>query len=473
MDLDKNRIPHDVEHVHLIAVCGTAMGALAAMLKDLGYQVTGSDQKAYPPMSDFLSRKGITVSEGYDGQYLAGRPDLVIVGNAVTKENPEAVAVQKLGLNFCSMPQALNRFVVGDKNAILVTGTHGKTTTAGILAWILRVAGLDPSFVIGGILNNFDSNYHMGNGQFIVIEADEYDTAFFDKGPKFLHYKGIASILTSIEFDHADIYRDLDQVIEAFGRFIAAIDDKSLLVAYDSVENIGDLIGACNGRVERYGRRANSFWRLGNVSRNPPWADFEIIKGGTSFGLFKANLMGEYNLFNVLAAIAVADYLKIPAEVIAQALESFKNVRRRQEIRGQKKGITVMDDFAHHPTAVKATLAGIKSFYPQARIIAVFEPRTNTSMRDIFQDVYPLCFDPADLICIRKPSLLSKIPPGHRFSSEKLVQDLKKRAKEAYFFPDTDAIINYLLREAKSGDLIVIMSNGSFDNIHDKLLAQL
>jgi UDP-N-acetylmuramate: L-alanyl-gamma-D-glutamyl-meso-diaminopimelate ligase len=443
------------------------------MLKDLGYAVTGSDQKAYPPMSDFLHRKGVTVSEGYDGKNLSVRPDLVIVGNAVTRENPEAVAVQQLGLNFCSMPQALNRFVVGDRKAILVTGTHGKTTTAGILAWILHVAGLDPSFVIGGILNNFESNYLLGHGRFIVIEADEYDTAYFDKVPKFLHYKGIASILTSIEFDHADIYRDLDQVKRAFGRFISAIEDKNLLVAYDSDENIDSLIGDCNGRIQRYGRQADSFWRLGKVSCNPPWADFELIKGGKTVGFFKTQLMGEHNLLNSLAAVAVADYLKIPAEVIAQALESFKNVRRRQEIRGQKNGITVMDDFAHHPTAVRETLAGIKSFYPQARLIAVFEPRTNTSMRDIFQDVYPLCFDPADLVCIRKPPLLNKIPPGHRFSSEKLVHDLLEGGKEAHYFPHTEAIINFLIQEARSGDLIVIMSNGSFDNIHDKLLEQL
>jgi UDP-N-acetylmuramate: L-alanyl-gamma-D-glutamyl-meso-diaminopimelate ligase len=473
MNLDKNCIPDDVKQIHLIAICGSGMGALACMLKDLGYTVTGSDQKVYPPMSTFLAEKNITVLNGFKENHLLYRPDLVVVGNAVTRDNPEVVVTQKLGLNFCSMPQALNRFVVADKKPLLITGTHGKTTTASILAWILDVAGFDPSFVIGGILKNFDSNYHLGKGPYIVIEADEYDTAFFDKGPKFLHYNGVASILTSVEFDHADIYKDLDQVKSAFGRFISAIAGDSLLVAYDGDRNIDRLLDGCKGRIEKYGRQSTSSWQLGNIIPDPPWSDFEFFKHGKIFGNFQSTLMGEHNLLNALAAVAVADTLQVPVEAMSEALGSFENVKRRQEIRGQKNGITVMDDFAHHPTAVRETLAAVKPFYKNGRIIAVFEPRTNTSMRDVFQDVYPHCFDPADLICIRKPPLLTKIPPGRRFSSEKLVQDLQKRGKQAHYFPDTEAIINFLVREATAGDLILVMSNGGFDNIHERLLALL
>jgi UDP-N-acetylmuramate: L-alanyl-gamma-D-glutamyl-meso-diaminopimelate ligase len=473
MDMDKNFIPGDVKQIHLIAVCGSGMGALACMLKDLGYTVTGSDQKVYPPMSTFLADKNITILNGFEESHLLYRPDLVVVGNAISKDNSEVVATQKLGLNFCSMPQALNRFVTAGKKPLLITGTHGKTTTASILTWILDVAGLDPSFMIGGILKNFGSSYHLGKGQFIVIEADEYDTAFFDKGPKFLHYNGVATILTSVEFDHADIYEDLDHVKSAFGRFIATIAGESLLVAYDGDRNIDGLLDGCKGRIEKYGRQLTSPWQLGNIIPDPPWTHFEIIMRGKSFGKFKTKLMGEHNLLNALAAVAAANYLQVPVGVMSEALENFDNVKRRQEIRGQKNGITIMDDFAHHPTAVRETLAAIKPFYTNGRIIAVFEPRTNTSMRDVFQDVYPHCFDPADLICIRKPPLLNKIPPDRRFSSEKLVQDLLKRGKEAHYFSDTEAIINYLIMEATADDLILVMSNGGFDNIHERLLDSL
>ncbi len=470
MDMHKNRIPDDVKQIHLIAVCGSGMGALACMLKDLGYTVTGSDQKVYPPMSTFLAENDITVLNGFEENHLHYRPDLVVVGNAVTRDNPEVMATQKLGLNFCSMPQALNRFVVADKKPLLITGTHGKTTTASILAWILHVAGLDPSFVIGGILKNFSSNYRLGKGQFIVIEADEYDTAFFDKGPKFLHYNGVATILTSVEFDHADIYEDLDQVKTAFGRLISAIAGQSLLVAYDSDKNIGGLLDGCRGCIEKYGRQPASIWQLGNIIPDPPWTRFEITRQGKPFGTFKTQLMGEHNRLNALAAVATAHYLQVPVDVMSKSLESFDNVKRRQEIRGQKNGITVMDDFAHHPTAVRETLAAVKPFYTSGRIIAVFEPRTNTSMRDVFQDVYPHCFDPADLICIRKPPLLNKIPPDRRFSSQLLVEDLQKGGKQAHYFPGTEAIINFLVKEATAGDLILVMSNGGFDNIHQRLL---
>jgi UDP-N-acetylmuramate: L-alanyl-gamma-D-glutamyl-meso-diaminopimelate ligase len=378
-----------------------------------------------------------------------------------------------MGLNFCSMPQALNRFVAGGKKTLLVSGTHGKTTTSSILAWILLEAGLDPSFMIGGILKNFDSNYRLGNGPYFVVEGDEYDTAFFDKGPKFLHFHPQMAVLTSVEFDHADIFHDLDHVKRTFKGFISGLAGSSLLLAYDGDTNVTGLIDTAPCRIESYGKNKNSVWRLGPISFQSPWTTFEIIKNSEPYASFKTRLFGEHNLLNALAVIAIADQIKIPLQIIAGALETFEGIKRRQEIRGQKRQITVIDDFAHHPTAVRETIRAVKSVHTSGRLIAVFEPRTNTSMRSIFQTEYLQSFEMADLICIRQPPLLQKIPPGQRFSSKRLVNGLKDRGKDARYFPDTDAIIAYLSATARPQDLILIMSNGGFDNIHERLLKSL
>lgn len=473
MDLSKNQIPQRVEKIHLIAVCGTGMGALASMLKDMGFEVTGSDRKIYPPMSSFLAQKGIKIADGFDKKNISSDIDLVVVGNAISKDNIEVVETDKMGLYFCSMPQALNRFIAAGKNPIIIAGTHGKTTTSSILAWILYKANLDPTFMIGGLLKNFDSNYRLGKGEHIIIEGDEYDTAYFDKGPKFLHYDPYIALLTSVEFDHADIFKDLDHVKEAFSGFLSSIAPGHTLVAYDGDKNVADLISGIKCKVERYGQDMDSTWRIQNISLDPPWTIFEVLKQNRIFGTFKTNMIGMHNLLNIISTIAVADRLNIPGEVIAEALKTFQGIKRRQEIRGIKNGITVMDDFAHHPTAVKETISAARPFYTKGKIIAVFEPRTNSSMRKVFQTIYPSSFESADLICIRKPPLLEKIPPAERFSSEKLVDDLKNQGKEAYFFSNTEAIINFLVDRAIAGDLILIMSNGGFDNIHGKLLERL
>ena len=473
MDLSKNRIPDPVKSIHMIAICGTGMGALASMLKDMGFEITGSDQKVYPPMSEFLSSRDIKITEGFSEHNIAYGPDLVIVGNAVSKDNPEVVGMDQMGLEFCSMPQAVNRFIASGKKPLVITGTHGKTTTSSILAWILYEAGMDPTFMIGGILKNFESNYRLGTGEHMVIEGDEYDTAFFDKGAKFLHYDPSIAILTGVEFDHADIFKDIQHVKQAFDAFITGISPQNTLVAFDDDKNVSDLVQGKSCKMVKYGRHAESVWQLGSVSIQQPWTFFDVLKYGTVFGNFKTRLVGEHNMLNALSAIAVADTLAIPVEAIARSFESFEGVKRRQEIRGEKSGITVMDDFAHHPTAVRETLRAVKPFYPNGRLIAVFEPRTNSSMRNIFQNIYPLSFDGADIICIRQPSLLDKIPPKERFSSQQLVNDLKKLGKSAHFFPDTDKIIDFLITETKSGDLILVMSNGGFDNIHERLLSVL
>jgi len=473
MDSKNNRIPAPVRRIHLIAVCGTAMGALACMLKDLGYEVTGSDQKVYPPMSRFLAARGIPVMDGFRAENLAHGPDLVVVGNAVPRVNPEAVECGRLGLPYCSMPQAINRFVASGKQTLMVTGTHGKTTTSALLAWVLQTAGRDPSFVIGGILKNFDSNYRLGQGRDIVIEGDEYDTAFFDKGPKFLHYVPAATVLTSIEFDHADIYRDLAHVKSAFRRLMGGLGRESLLVACDGDAAIDEVIAGAPAPVQRYGSADGSDWRLGPTRVDPPWTSFEVLRAGCFFGRFRTPMIGRHNLLNALSVVAVADHLGIPVAALAEALETFQGIRRRQEIRGEKRGILVMDDFAHHPTAVRETIAAVRSAYPGRRLIAVFEPRTNSSMRKVFQPVYPQSFDGADRICIRKPSMLEKVPEAERFSAEALVAELQGQGRDAAFFADTDSIIASVVATGRSGDVVLIMSNGGFDNIHERLLEAL
>ncbi len=472
MTQDPNHhIPQDVRSVHLIAVCGTAMGALAAMLKEIGLSVTGSDRNVYPPMSTFLAERGIRAMDGFSAAHLAHRPDLVVVGNAVTRDNPEAAAMRAMGLAYCSLPEALNYFAAAGKETLLVAGTHGKTTTSSLLAWLLHSAGQDPAFMIGGILNNFNGNYHLGSGRAFVVEGDEYDTAYFDKGPKFLHYRPRVAIVTGVEFDHADIFRDLDHVKDAFRQFLDRLTPESILLAYDGDPNLAELLTrAPAGRVARYGEQDPSEWRLGAVRVTDGQTQFDVVHRGAPFGTFRTPMIGTHNLLNAVAALAAAHHSGVAASDLATGLAAFQGIKRRQEVRGVKNGITVIDDFAHHPTAVRETVKAVRNFYGRQRLVAVFEPRTNTSMRDVFQATYAACFDPADLVCIRKPPLLKKIPEGQRFSSARLVADIAKRGTPAHYFEDTEAIIDFLVAEAAAEDVILIMSNGGFDNIHARLL---
>lgn len=466
-------MPETIQTIHLTAICGTGMGALACMLKELGYKITGSDQHVYPPMSDFLQQKGITLFKGYHKRHLKHRPDLVVVGNAVSKDNPEVQAIEQMGLAYCSMPQAINQFAAAGKQQVVVTGTHGKTTTSAFIAWMLHSAGMDPSFLIGGIVSNFKSNYQVGQGDLIVLEGDEYDTAFFDKGPKFLHYTPAVTVLTSVEFDHADIFTDEAHVKQVFGKMVAKIAPHAALVAYDQDPNVSELMARASCVACSYGHRPSSDWQLGSIHIAAPLTTFEVWHNQTLWAEFKTPMMGRHNLENLLAGIAVGDHLGVEKKKIASALIGFKGVRRRQEIRGVRNDIVVIDDFAHHPTAVKATIEGVKSFYAKRRIIAVFEPRTNSSRRNIFQSRYGESFDAADLVCVRQPPLLDKIPKAEQFLSRQLVDDLKQRGIRACYFSDTDAIIMHLVQDTQPGDVVLIMSNGGFDNIHQRLLDQL
>ncbi|MBU8911545.1 MAG: UDP-N-acetylmuramate:L-alanyl-gamma-D-glutamyl-meso-diaminopimelate ligase [Desulfobacterales bacterium] len=459
-----------IKKIHLIAACGTGMGTLACILKEMGYTVSGSDQNVYPPMSDFLNEKGVSLSAGYDPVNLDHEPDLVIIGNAVTKFNVEARAVLQKGIPYLSMPQAVNKFIAEDKKIILVTGTHGKTTTASIMAHILYTAGMDPSFMIGGILKDFNSSFRIGSGEYMVIEGDEYDTAFFDKGPKFMHYDPDITIMTGIEFDHADIFTDIEHIKNIFSAFVKKIEKDSHIIAFTDNDNLKEILDPCTASIETYGEQAQ--WSFLNHTQKNSKTFFEVQGPGKAISI-KTDLQGQHNLFNCIACIAAADRIGISDKDVYTALKNFSGIKRRQEIRGIKHGITVMDDFAHHPTAVRETIKAVKPFYSGGRVIAVFEPRTNTSMRNVFQDIYPDSFLDADMVCICEPGVKKKIPPEDKFSTRQLVADIEKKGIDAYCFKNHDEVISFLVSKLKPGDLVLIMSNGGFDNIHVKLLERI
>jgi len=407
------------------------MGTLACILKEMGHSVSGSDQNVYPPMSDFLLEKGIKLFEGYDPSNLDHDPDLVIIGNAVTKENVEAKAVLNRKIDYLSMPQAVNQFIADKKKIILVTGTHGKTTTSSIMAHILNTAGLDPSFMVGGILKDFNSSFQIGQGEYMVIEGDEYDTAFFDKGPKFMHYDPYITIMTGIEFDHADIFTDIEHIKSVFNSFVDKIENSSQIIAFSENEHLNHVLSGRSNKIQTYGAEGN--WSFMDHYQEGGYTFFKVNspKGVISI---KTRLPGEHNLYNCLACIAAAIRMDIRIDIIQSALKTFNSVKRRQEIRGVKNGITVMDDFAHHPTAVKETIKAVKPFYPNGRVIAVFEPRTNTSMRSFFQRIYPDSFVKADLVCICEPGVKKNIKPQEKFSCQKLVDDINEKGVEAHCF---------------------------------------
>ena len=468
-----NKVRGKPRHIHLMGICGTGMASLAGILKEKGCRVTGSDQNVYPPMSNYLEALAIPVMEGYSPDNLSPGPDLVVVGNVITKDNTEAMELSRLALPYISFPQALKHFAFKDKRTIVISGTHGKTTTSALVSWILEKAGMDPGFMIGGIPLDFRKNFKLGKGPYFIIEGDEYDTAFFDKGPKFLHYGPWVTILTSIEFDHADIYRDLDHVIENFRKLIDLMPPEGLLIANGDDPAIMSEINRAECPVSTYGLSRNSLWKAIGITIQEDFTCFKVLKAGRDYMTLYTPLYGRHNISNLLSAIVLADFLGIPFPTLSEAVKSFGGVRRRQEIIGEKRGILVLDDFAHHPTAVKETIRAVKEKYKGRRLIAVFEPRSNSSRRNIFQEQYASSFDSADLIMVPEPPMTEKIPPRERFSSKRLAEDLEKRDLAALSFPNTDPLIEALVRETRSGDVVLIMSNGGFDNIHNRLLEHL
>ena len=471
--LDLNHVPAVVRHIHLMGICGTGMGALAGMLHRAGYQVTGSDQQVYPPMSDFLAGLGIPVQSGYGPDNLAPRPDLVVVGNVITRQNPEALALAAAAIPYVSFPQAIRHFFLAGRASLVVTGTHGKTTTASLLATLLQAAGLEPGFMIGGLVQAFGRNFNVNDSPYFVLEGDEYDTAFFDKGPKFLHYQPQIAIITSIEFDHADIYADLAAVKKSFARLVSILPSDGCLVACQDDPVVQEIVAAAHCEVRGYGMADEAEWQLQNLTVRPGCTTFSVLRRGELLGEFTSPMPGRHNALNALAVIALLHRLGVAPPVVAAGLREFKGVRRRQEVRGEGDGITVIDDFAHHPTAVSETLLALRQAYPGRRLVTVFEPRTNTSMRNVFQEKYVTAFDSADVAIIREPPALHKIPEMERFSSQRLVDDLTQRGRVARYFSDTDAILDFLAKTVVRDDVIAILSNGGFDNIHSRLLAML
>jgi UDP-N-acetylmuramate: L-alanyl-gamma-D-glutamyl-meso-diaminopimelate ligase len=462
----------EVRTIYMMGIGGIAMGTLASMLKEKGFHVAGSDQNLYPPMSTHLEALAIPVCQGYSGENLARHsPDIVIVGNVIRRDNPEAQAILQNGTPYLSMPQAIARFFLSHHESIVVTGTHGKSTTSSLLAWMLSSVGMNPSAFIGAFVNNWRSSYQLGAGRYMVIEGDEYDTAFFDKGPKFLHYRPQLGVITSIEYDHADIFDDLEAILQAFENFVKLIPSNGYLVANADDPHCFAVSRQCQGRVFTYGASHLADWRLleANYLQGEIRFTYRNPLSGTREKIL-SRLPGRHNLGNTLAAIAVASILGLDRNQIQEALLAFKGVKRRQEIVGESRGILIMDDFAHHPTAVQETLQALHLFYPERRLIAAFEPRTNTSRRSTFQDAYAVAFDRADCTCIKEPPGLEAIPEPQRLNAKQVVEDITKRQKEAYFFKGTEDLLDFLTGYCSSGDLVVCMSNGSFDGLPHRLL---
>ncbi|MEO6667132.1 MAG: Mur ligase family protein, partial [Nitrospiria bacterium] len=424
------------------------------------------------PMSTWLAGQGIVPLSGFRPEHLDGA-DLVVVGNAVSKTNPEVVAMLERGLPYRSFPQALAEFFICDRHALVVTGTHGKTTTTALLAWVLTSAGRDPGAMIGGWAKNFDGNYRIGHGPHVVVEGDEYDTAFFDKGPKFLHYRPRTAILTSIEFDHADIYRDLDHVISAFLRFIELIPAHGLLLAARGEATVAGVAAKAACRVETYGFEPECEWRAEGLSPQEGGSRFEVRYRGTSFGAFHLPLLGRHNVMNALAVIGAAHEAGVSAREIAEGFASFQGIKRRQDIVGRARDILIMDDFAHHPTAIRETLAGVKMGYPARRLWAIFEPRSATSRRNVFQEAFAEAFDQADEVVIAQPFAAEKVPAADRLDADRLIADLNRRGVHAALIASADDIVSRIAPQLAPGDLVCVMSSGGFDGIHGKLLAAL
>jgi UDP-N-acetylmuramate: L-alanyl-gamma-D-glutamyl-meso-diaminopimelate ligase len=459
--------------VHLVGICGTGMGSLAGLLADAGYTVTGSDESIYPPMSTMLQERGIPVLQGYRPEHLDDRPDLVVIGNVATKSNPEALAAIERQIPYLSMPQAIGQLFLEGRHSLVVAGTHGKTTTAALLAWVLESAGRHPSFLVGGVLSNFNRSSGLGTGDDFVIEGDEYETSFFDKGPKFLHYRPRTGILTSVEYDHAEMFSSLDAVKDAFRRFAALVPRDGLLVCCDDDPNVREVIASANCPVALYGVSEGSGWRGRVLTADSSGMRFEVDKEGRPFGRFESPLSGIHNLRNMLAVTAAASARGVEPHSIGEGLRTFAGVRRRQEVRGVAGGVTVIDDFAHHPTAVRLTLDGLRQKYAGRRIWAIFEPRTNTSRRSVFQQEYASSFDSADQVIIAAVDHPERAPEGQRFSPEDLVRDLRARGRQADYVDGVGGIIAKATLGARDGDVLVIMSNGAFGGIHARLLEAL
>ena len=463
-----------IRHVHFVAIAGTGMGSLACMLADRGFQVTGSDLDTYPPMNEQLRNAGIPVTKGFAADHvLRERPDLVVIGNAVRRDNPEARAALDEGLPYVSFPDAVHEFFLRGKHSVVVSGTHGKTTTTSLIGWILAHAGLDPSVLVGGVAENFGTSFRLGAGEHFVIEGDEYDTAFFDKTPKFLHYAARTLVLTSCEFDHGDIYASLDEIIAAFRELVDAVPTDGRIVAALDDEVVRDIVASAPAEVAGYGFTDRALWRASDVTFDGRGTQLTVWRGEERQGRIGVALYGRHNVENALGAVATCIGLGVDPDAVAAALEAFRGVRRRQQIRGEEGGVTVVDDFAHHPTAVRETIAAIRARFPKHTLWAVFEPRTNTSRRRTFEADYAEALSGADRVVVAGVYRADQIPEADRLRPERVVEALCELDVDAAAVPEVDEIVEHLVRGRSGRDVALVMSNGDFGGICGRLLARL
>ena len=461
-----------MKRIHLIGVCGTAMATLAAMLKSRGYDVRGSDQNIYPPMSDFLREQGIATLQGYRPEHVSPDLDMVVVGNAISRGNAELEEVLDRKIRYCSLPEAIRDHFLWGSRSIVITGTHGKTTTTSLAGWLLTHGGADPTVLIGGIAENFESSYRMGGGRDFVIEGDEYDSAFFDKTAKFLKYLPDIAVVNNIEFDHADVYPDLDAIRLAFRRFVNLVPRRGLLLLGADNADALALKTTAPCRIETFGLSDGADWQAHDLRVAETSTVFSVRRGGAPIGTFEVPLLGAFNVRNALAALAVGAAVGLNTATLADGLRRFKGVRRRMQHRGTVAGVSVYDDFAHHPTAIAETLAGVRSAYPGRRIWAIFEPRSATSCRRVFQADFVRALSHADRVVL--PAVFrSALPDDERLSPEQVVEELRTADVDARFIPQVDDIVRTVAREGRDGDLVIVMSNGGFDDIHQKLLTAL
>jgi UDP-N-acetylmuramate: L-alanyl-gamma-D-glutamyl-meso-diaminopimelate ligase len=462
------------KHIHLSGICGTAMASLAGLLREEGYRVTGSDAAAYPPMSDLLHAMGVPVAQPYAEANLDPRPDLVVIGNALSRGNPEVERVLDERIPFTSLAAMLHeKFLVG-RESLVIAGTHGKTTTTSMLAWIYQTASrenpaLEPSFLIGGVAENFGTSYQLRPTRTFVLEGDEYDTAFFDKGPKFLHYFPDGLILTHVEFDHADIYADLEAVKVAFKRLVNLVPRRGVIVAYDGSANVTECVSHALCRVERYGFSEGADWRIENLRHVDGKSLWEVHRAGALWAELEMRVAGEHNVLNATAAAALAANHGVPVAAIQAALASFLSVKRRLEVRAVVDGVTIIDDFAHHPTAIRETLRALRQAYPAARLWAVLEPRSNTLRRNVFERELVESLALADRVILDSVYQQQRIPEGERLHPEQVVAALDQAGTPAELCADVAAIVDSLDRQVRPGDVIAILSNGGFDGIYEKL----
>lgn len=474
-------LPTPLERVHLIAIGGTGMGSLAGLLHARGYTVTGSDRALYPPMSDALRAWGISVELGFAAENLrAANPDLIVIGNAVGADNPEAKAAIASGIPYRSFPDALYELAIRGHHSVVVSGTHGKTTTTTLCAQLLAATGRDPSLLVGGIGANFDGPFRLGEGPHFVVEGDEYDTAFFDKTPKFLHYHPETLLLTSLEFDHADIYRDLDHVKSVFRTLVSRMPRSGRIVAArrDTLRDICtdaacDVTEYCVGDDDE----ESVAYRATSLEVSSEGTGFELVVDGVSVGRGRVPLFGVFNIENALGALAVVHHLGVPLDEALEALETFRGIRRRQELRGEAKGIAIIDDFAHHPTAVGATLRALRGRFPGRRLVAAFEARSNTSRRAIFEQAYIEALAGADRVVLAEvpeaPIYSATGPVSEFFNAAKVAAALCERGCDAIAAGDSEAVGEAVLADARPGDVVVVMSNGDFDGLCQRLLDEI